>query len=269
MNKKQENLIYDITTRLKQINDAKLHLKTNQFRPRSSSSSTPTNLNLFEEKMFSILQLNEYRTHLSKSLILSEAQSFQLIKLCEFSLNDKFTLLYRGSRDGFCARDFHSKCKGHSPTLTIVQVKNSPNIFGGFTSATWDPIALTNLTYAQRKREPKRTNVVDPYFRYCKSDRTAFIFSLVNNDNDPCKMNGHPDRIKHAITCRPDCGPTFGLFDVKLIDMCSSINLSLSYTNLGHTYPHKNYAMNTFEAKRFLAGLESFLLREIEVYKKE
>ena len=78
----------------------------------------------------------------------------------------------------------------------------------------------------------------------------------------------HPDRIKYSITCRPDCGPTFGLFDIKLIDMCTSIDLPLSHTNLGHTCPHKNYSINTFEAKRFLTGLESFQLREIKVYKK-
>ncbi len=121
---------------------------------------------LFEENMLGILQLNEYRTHLSKSLIISGIQSFQLIK---FLLTDQFTLLYRGSRYGFGAQDFHSKCNGHSSTSSV-----------------------------------------DPYICDCKPDRTAFIFCLVNSFNKPCKMKILSEKIKHAITCLPDCGPLFG-----------------------------------------------------------
>jgi hypothetical protein len=48
-----------------------------------------------------------------------------------------WTLLYRGSRDGFKASDFHSKCDGPSPTVTVIlTTKNF--IFGGFTSIAWD-----------------------------------------------------------------------------------------------------------------------------------
>jgi hypothetical protein len=32
-----------------------------------------------------------------------------------------FSLLWRGSRDGFGARDFHSRCDGHAPTLALIQ----------------------------------------------------------------------------------------------------------------------------------------------------
>jgi hypothetical protein len=33
----------------------------------------------------------------------------------------RFALLWRGSRDGFGARDFHVRCDGHAPTLTLIQ----------------------------------------------------------------------------------------------------------------------------------------------------
>jgi hypothetical protein len=33
----------------------------------------------------------------------------------------RFALLWRGSRDGFGARDFHRRCDGHAPTLTLIQ----------------------------------------------------------------------------------------------------------------------------------------------------
>jgi hypothetical protein len=44
-----------------------------------------------------------------------------LIKLCEFSPNNKWTLLYRGTRDGFGADVFHSKCDDHPNTLTLLK----------------------------------------------------------------------------------------------------------------------------------------------------
>jgi hypothetical protein len=68
-----------------------------------------------------------------KSQILEgEQQCLELIDLCEFSPNDKWSLLYRGTRDGFGSDDFHSKCDGHSNTLTIIKAKESEFAFGGF-----------------------------------------------------------------------------------------------------------------------------------------
>jgi hypothetical protein len=74
-----------------------------------------------------------------KSQILNgEQQLSELIKLCEFSPNDKWSVLYRGTRDGFSSRDFHSRCDVHSNTLTILRAKQSSFGFGGFTSVEWD-----------------------------------------------------------------------------------------------------------------------------------
>ncbi len=42
-------------------------------------------------------------------------QSIELLNLCEFSQNDKLSLLYRGTLDGFTGRDFHSKCNNRRP----------------------------------------------------------------------------------------------------------------------------------------------------------
>ena len=78
---------------------------------------------------------------LFKSIILNgEQQCSELLKLCEFSPNDKFTLLYRGTRDDFGSNDFHSKCDGHSNTLTILKANGSGFIFGGFTTVAWGDI---------------------------------------------------------------------------------------------------------------------------------
>jgi hypothetical protein len=43
----------------------------------------------------------------------------------------RFALLSRGSRGGFGARDFHSRCDGYAPILTLIQ-DTEGNVFGGF-----------------------------------------------------------------------------------------------------------------------------------------
>ena len=60
-----------------------------------------------------------------------------------FGVNAKWKLVYRASRDGFGAADFHSKCDNISKTLTIVSANE--NIFGGYTNMTWNAPSISNL----------------------------------------------------------------------------------------------------------------------------
>jgi hypothetical protein len=83
----------------------------------------------------------------------------ELIKVCEFSPNDKWSLLYRGTRDGFDSSDFHSKCDGYYNTLTILKAKGSGYMFGGLSSDSWDCSDT------------------------CKPDPNTFLFSLTNKEN--------------------------------------------------------------------------------------
>ena len=46
-------------------------------------------------------------------------------------------LVYRGSRDGFGAVDFHSKCDETPNNITLIK-SSTGQIFGGFTTKTWD-----------------------------------------------------------------------------------------------------------------------------------
>ena len=48
-----------------------------------------------------------------------------------------YKLLYRASRDGFGAKDFHWKCDGIGYTLIIIKTKSGKR-FGGFTEDEWD-----------------------------------------------------------------------------------------------------------------------------------
>jgi TLD len=44
------------------------------------------------------------------------------------------SFLYKASEHGFTAKEFHSRCDGKGPTITIIKVKDGPYI-SGFTNA--------------------------------------------------------------------------------------------------------------------------------------
>jgi hypothetical protein len=167
MQSKQKDALEMIKVKLDKLRQANDHLKeSNQFKANLS----------FSQDSFGSLTLNEYPiSDPFKSLILTGEQPYQLLKLYEFSTKDKWSLLYRGSRDGFEPNEFHSRCDGKSPTLTIYKAKESSYIFGGYTTGVWHQL--------------------DEFI----SDSNAFLFSLTNKDNEPCKMNIDPNQSQYAI----------------------------------------------------------------------
>ena len=81
-------------------------------------------------------------------------------------------------------------------------------------------------------------------------------------------MKKDPNKHQYAIDCYSGYGPTFGGgHDIRISSNSNTTNWS--YSNLGHTYNHTQYAFETNEAKSFLAGSDNFPLSEIEVYQKE
>jgi hypothetical protein len=241
MQHKQEATLNDIQLKLKEMAKVKDDLKTkNHFKP---------NLSLFNQKedtpLFGLIQLNGcwLSFHSFKGQILTnEQQCFELIELCKFSPNDKWSLLYRATRDGFGSSDFHTRCDGHSNTLTLLKAKESQFIFGGFTSAKWDS------------------------FSGDKADPNAFIFSLTNKDNKPVKMKIDPNKHRRAIYCHSNYGPSFGC-DIFISNHANTTMKSRSY--LGDTYSNLPYAFGTNKAKTFLAGTYILQLDEIEVFQRK
>jgi hypothetical protein len=96
------------------------------------------------------LILNIYIRDFLVSRIIDESLSQKLEELLEKKdLNcQKWSLLYRGSRDGFRASNFHSHCDNKPITLTIIK-STSGNIFGGFTSAHWNQDDSWQRVYIQ------------------------------------------------------------------------------------------------------------------------
>jgi len=123
--------------------------------------------------------------------------------------------------------------------LIIIKSTNS-NVFGGYTEQTW--------------------NSIDDY----KADPSSFIFSLINKDNKPIKIKWSQNK---GIYCRNKYGPLFGGNDLMITDK-SNTNAT-SFSNLGHSYTHPDYAYGSNEVKSFLAGSFSFQVSEIEVYTKQ
>jgi hypothetical protein len=239
MQQKLEGSLNEIQIKLKEINQVKDNLnKTNEFRPNLTLLNQEK-----EASVFGSIKLDDYWPNFLKSEILTNQQQYvELIKLCEFSPNDKWSLLYRGTRDGFGAFNFHSKCDNHSNTLTILKAHGTSYIFGGFVSIDWD-----------------RSSGF-------KSDPNAFLFSLINKDNMPLKMKIDPNEHHYAIYCNPEFGPTFG-DDINIINNPNTT--MCNYSNLNHTYSHPRYGLYTNEAQAFLSGAYNFQLDEIEVYQRE
>jgi hypothetical protein len=77
----------------------------------------------------------------------------------------RLTLLWRDSRDDFRAPDFHVRCDGHAPTLTLIQ-DTKGNIFAGFTPVEWESPAWP------------RKSKADPSLK-------SFLFTLKNPHNFP------------------------------------------------------------------------------------
>ena len=138
------------------------------------------------------------------------------------------TLLYRATRDGDRAKDFHEKCDNKGPTLTLCRGRDGI-IFGGYTEAEWD----------SKERHPKY-------------DKNAFIFSVTYNKKFVSKD------YENSIECNPDFGPVFGFEgDLYIRDKFLSKG-NINVLAFDKTYHDKKHEI--------LNGKEDLTLDELEVY---
>jgi hypothetical protein len=89
----------------------------------------------------------------------------------------RFTLLWRGSRDGFRAKNFHGRCDGHANTLTLI-LDTEGNIFGGFTPLEWES--------RKYDRESSRALLRDNCLKPDPSVK-SFLFTLKHPHNFPAR----------------------------------------------------------------------------------
>ena len=124
----------------------------------------------------------------------------------------KVKLLYRATRDGDSASNFHSKCDGKSKTVTFIKTKSGKR-FGGFAYSSWHS---SNQWI---------------------SDSNVFVFSL---DNQECY---YYNSSGYMIYGSSSCGPYFGCGpDFNISNNCFSNNSSTNQSSFD--YKGKNYALN-------------------------
>ncbi|GBC27280.2 carbohydrate-binding module family 13 protein [Rhizophagus irregularis DAOM 181602=DAOM 197198] len=116
----------------------------------------------------------------------------------------EFNLLFRGSRDGFKQDRFHKICDNHSRTVTIVKVKDSNEILGGYNPIEWK------------------------YEGGFMAAEDSFIFSFHNNRIDNHILSRVKDK-GNAIFNDPHSGPKFGNNDLIILGMYSGNCCKKSY----------------------------------------
>ena len=75
---------------------------------------------------------------MSESILVTtpKQKAFVISVIHDINPTSNIKLLYRGSRDGWEAKDFHRLCDNQGPTLTIVK-SSVGRISGGFTTIPW------------------------------------------------------------------------------------------------------------------------------------
>jgi hypothetical protein len=178
------------------------------------------------------------------SLIVAEFPDF----FSEFQ-GKRFTLLWRGSRDGFGSDDFHIRCDGRAPTLTLI-VDNAGNICGGFTPVAWES-GVRNGEFG----EDNNCTKADPSL-------TGFIFSLKNPRGIPAtKFRLKAEAQNSAIDCNSGSGPTF-----YHIFLCFN-GRSSAYCYAGLYGDTDTYANDAVVVEGdFFSDSDPFEVHEIEVF---
>lgn len=143
-----------------------------------------------------------------------------------------YSLIYKASRDGFKAQDFHRKCDGKDFTVTFILTKDG-RLFGGFTDDKWDQSGLV------------------------KFGDKGFIFSL---NNIQIYYNKNIDNNKYNIICNKYNGPIFGNFGIKISDNCNA-----NYDS----YDHSSISYETNGEYHPLAKKEYFSVLDYKVYRIE
>jgi hypothetical protein len=99
--------------------------KSNKSKPRATKKFSIKNID-------SNIITDQHAELISKWIDGSEIRADGMKNLYEFKL------IFRGSCDGFSPGYFHESCDNQSRTVTIIKVKESDEILGGYNPSVWD-----------------------------------------------------------------------------------------------------------------------------------
>ncbi|CAF1082439.1 unnamed protein product [Rotaria magnacalcarata] len=149
--------------------------------------------------------------------------------------NPLWKLIYKATRDGFLATDFHYHCNDKTETMTLINSKDG-YIFGGYAQMAWS----SGNSYI---RDPK-----------------AFVFTLKNPHSiPPTRFLVKSGYESYALYAYASYGPTFGNGPDILVPDRS--NLVKGTFKFGSTYTD-----TTGRGSATFTGSSSFEIGEILVY---
>ena len=203
----------------------------NELKNEINNMKTNTN-NFMNASGYNIELFNDFKKTIDSQIIRYDELSL-IDDGIKYKFNKKvknYKLLFRASRDGFRANDFHSKCDGKNYTITFV-ITSIGRRFGGFTDQAWDQSG-----------------------NY-KTGSNGFIFSLNN------KEIYYNKNSSYNIRCHSSYGPSFGGgYDFYICDNCNTSYSS--YNNSDHSY-------ETYGKKCVMAGTYNFYVKDYEVFQIE
>ncbi|KAL7551469.1 hypothetical protein ACHAWF_016770 [Thalassiosira exigua] len=142
------------------------------------------------------------------------------------NLDGAFTLLYRSSRDGLSAADFHSKCDNQGCTITVIKTTNG-FVLGGYSDVPW-----TSGSRSIRRGRYRPCALLSEQ----RDSEKAFLFVLSGSDvSVPCKMKSK--NAIGAVSHKSSNGPAFGSSPYDLYMHGSYMdNPAKVGLNLGHDF---------------------------------
>ena len=251
--------VNSLETKLKSI-DNKIRLIDNKFANISSDSLINNNLLITPKKnnfntdsdqknsiLNSSINMVSDKTFELDSVILNKDDfadnSFLFSKIKEtfpYDMSIKYKLIYRCSKHGDSAKNFHIKCDYIGPNMVLVKTKKN-FIFGGVTAKSW-------------KHLLKDVKKDDPEYGTEIKDEKAFGFSI---NLKKIYKNGKPNEF--AIFCNNNYGPVFKNIYFKIFDEClknGGICGKIEESNF--IEQEKDYEFNGEEEKFEIEDIEVF-----------
>ena len=177
-----------------------------------------------------------------ESIILNETgkKDIFLEKIYNWVECKNLELLYRGTRDGMHAVNFHQKCDNQGPTITLFK-NDKGNVFGGYSSISW----ASKGSYV--------------------SDKNTFLFTLTNiYGTEPTKFKSKKEDNK--VFHQDDRGPTFGA-DQDIWIPPDFIGSKSEVINFPKSYEDVLQKGNTIFTGDLNNNKGIFKLKELEVFK--
>ncbi|RIA99417.1 hypothetical protein C1645_747251 [Glomus cerebriforme] len=157
-----------------------------------------------------------------------------------------FKLLYRASKDGFEAKNFHQLCDNKGPTVTIAKIHSNDKLIGGYNPLDWKP--RSNFSYLSGDN-----------CWYSTFDSFLFSFTLKSSSNDNsapqiARIGNSGNISDYAIGYNVNHGPSFG----------GGWDLSIQEDNLIYSYGAYSYPdCDSFITKNPYLKLEDYEVFQI------